>query len=63
MADPAPVGSDVSAGRYRCINCGYDLTVESISSLPPCPKCDGPYGWETVTGGDSRDDPYPEEGR
>ena len=61
MADPAPVGSDVSAGRYRCINCGYDLTVESVISLPPCPKCDGPYGWETVTGGDSAEDPYPEE--
>jgi transposase-like protein len=31
MADSAPVGSDVSAGRYRCTNCGYDLTIESVS--------------------------------
>jgi hypothetical protein len=33
--------------------------VQSTQSLPPCPKCDGPYGWEALTGGDSADDPYP----
>jgi hypothetical protein len=41
MADPAPVGSDVSAGTYRRTNCGYELGVRSMQSLPPCPKCDG----------------------
>jgi hypothetical protein len=59
VANPAPVGSDVSAGTYRCVNCGYELQVQSVSSLPPCPKCDGPYGWEAMSGGDSADDPYP----
>ena len=60
MADPAPVGSDVSAGTYRCTNCGYELSVQSVQSLPPCPKCDGPQEWEAQTGGDSERDPYPE---
>jgi hypothetical protein len=36
MANPAPIGSDVSAGTGA------------------------PSEWETVTGADSRDDPYPE---
>ena len=57
MADPAPVGSDVSAGTYRCTNCGYELAVQSVQSLPPCPECEGPYSWEALTGGDSSKDP------
>jgi predicted nucleic acid-binding Zn-ribbon protein len=60
MADPAPVGSDVSAGRYRCTNCGYVLDTRSVTSLPPCPNCNGPYAWEELSGGDSVEDPYPE---
>ena len=61
MANPAPVGSDVSAGTYRCTNCGYNLHVPSVGSLPPCPNCDGPYSWEAVSGGDAREDPYPDK--
>jgi len=60
MADPAPVGSDVSAGTYRCTNCGYELDTSSVKSLPPCPNCDGPYGWQAQSGADSEQDPYPE---
>src|SRR4029453_6144967 len=48
MANPAPVGSDVSAGTYQCTNCGHELKVQSVESLPPCPKCDGPNEWEAV---------------
>jgi hypothetical protein len=59
MPDPAPVGSDVSAGTYRCTNCRYDLS-RSIDHLAPCPKCNDPYGWDAVTGGDSVNNPYPE---
>ena len=44
MASPAPVGSDVSAGTYRCTNCGYELSVQSVQSLPPCPECSVPTG-------------------
>jgi hypothetical protein len=60
MADPAPVGSDVSAGTYRCTNCGYELDTSSVKSLPPCPNCEGPYGWKALTGADSSADPYPD---
>jgi hypothetical protein len=59
MADPVPAGGDVSAGTYRCTNCGYELQVGSTDNLPPCPSChNGQY--ETLSGGDSADDPYPD---
>ena len=61
MATPIPVGSDVSAGSYRCENCGYELDVQSVRSMPPCPNCDGPYSWTAKSGGDSKDDPYPDQ--
>jgi predicted nucleic acid-binding Zn-ribbon protein len=59
MANTAPIGSDVSAGTYRCTNCGNQLTVASTESLPPCSSCGGPNEWEVVSGSDSREDPYP----
>jgi Zn finger protein HypA/HybF involved in hydrogenase expression len=60
MAERIPVGSDVSAGTYRCTNCGDEMSVQSVTSMPPCPNCQGPYGWQTISGGDAREDPYPE---
>jgi hypothetical protein len=39
MAEPVPAGSDVSAGTYKCTNCGYELQVGSTDNLPPCPSC------------------------
>jgi hypothetical protein len=59
MADPVPAGSDVSAGTYRCTNCGYELQVQSTGNLPPCASC-GNGEYRTVTGGDSVQDPYPD---
>jgi predicted nucleic acid-binding Zn-ribbon protein len=56
MADPVQAGSDVSAGTYRCTNCGNQLEVGSVESLPPCAKC-GNGEWNTVSGGDSAEDP------
>jgi predicted nucleic acid-binding Zn-ribbon protein len=59
MAEPVPAGSDGSAGTYQCTNCGYALPVGSMDTLPPCPSChNGRY--RTMSGGDSRDDPYPD---
>lgn len=58
MAEPVPAGSDVSAGTYKCTNCGYRLQTGSTKHLPPCPSCHNGF-WETITGGDSIDDPYP----
>jgi len=60
MASTIPVGSDVSAGTYRCTNCGNEVGVQSVQSLPPCPKCDGPYAWQALSGGDATEDPYPD---
>ena len=61
MAEPVPTGSDVSAGTYRCTNCGQTIDAGSIDSLPPCPSCNNTQ-WETVRGGDSVNDPYPDRG-
>ena len=58
MADPVPAGSDVSAGTYTCTNCGNDLSVQSTKHLPPCPSC-GNGSYNTKSGGDAADDPYP----
>jgi hypothetical protein len=59
MANPVPAGSDVSAGTYKCTNCGYELEVGSTKNLPPCPSChNGQY--QTLSGGDSAQDPYPD---
>ena len=60
MAEPVPTGSDVSAGTYKCTNCDQELTIQSKESLPPCPNCSG-TSFETVRGGDSARDPYPED--
>jgi len=59
MANPVPAGSDVSAGTYRCTRCSSEIQVESEKHLPPCPKC-GNGEYDTVSGGDSKDDPYPD---
>ena len=59
MSDPVPAGSDVSSGTYRCTSCGHELAISSTKSLPPCPNC-GNGEWQTVTGGDSAEDPYPD---
>ncbi|MDA3811375.1 MAG: hypothetical protein PF518_13715 [Spirochaetaceae bacterium] len=54
-----PSGSDISAGSFKCTKCGYTLSIQSSTSLPPCPKCKN-GDWKTLTGaGDAVDDPYP----
>ena len=59
MAEPVPSGSDVSAGTYLCTECGYELSVQSTTHLPPCPRCSN-NEYRTETGGDSVHDPYPD---
>lgn len=58
MAEPVPSGSDVSSRTYRCTECGNRIDVSSTKHLPPCPDC-GNGQWNTVSGGDSAQDPYP----
>lgn len=62
MAQTIPAGSDVSAGTYRCGNCGYELSVRSTQSLPPCPSCSASE-WRALSGGDAAEDPYPGQQR
>jgi predicted nucleic acid-binding Zn-ribbon protein len=59
MAEPVPAGSDVSAGTYKCTSCGNTVAISSTQSLPPCPSC-GNGSWDTLSGGDSSQDPYPD---
>jgi hypothetical protein len=59
MANPVPAGSAVWAGTYRCTDCGNQIDLGSTKYLPPCPSC-GKGQWETVTGGDSVNDPSPD---
>jgi len=55
--------SDVSAGTFKCADCGHTEGFQSATSLPPCPnfnevehvkRC-----WYALTGkGDAPEDPY-----
>ncbi|EHB5529372.1 TPA: hypothetical protein RQL08_004385 [Vibrio vulnificus] len=59
-----PYGSDVSAGTYKCSDCGKIYSNQSKTSLPPCPnfsKTPHPLrAWDILTGqGDATKDPYP----
>lgn len=63
--DFAPYGSDVSAGTYKCVDCGYRYSNQSKKSLPPCPYLEKlphtRHGWAILSGqGDAKSDPYPE---
>jgi hypothetical protein len=42
MANPITAGSDVSAGTYRCTNCGNTIDMSSQTHIPPCrPAAEG----------------------
>lgn len=60
-----PYGSDASGGKFKCLDCGYILTISSTKSMPPCPNSKKyPHtkkGWTNLSGqGDAPDDPYPD---
>ena len=46
------------SGTYRCTSCGETIDVGSTTHLPPCPNC-GNGEWQSQSGGDSVNDPYP----
>jgi len=59
-----PCGSDVSGGKFKCMNCGKIITMPSADSLPPCQcykKSPLPLKyWENISGqGDAPEDRYP----
>jgi hypothetical protein len=51
MAEPVPSASDLSAGTYKCINCGPTIHVGPVYSLPPWPSCNHTH-WQALSGGD-----------
>lgn len=65
--DCVPYGSDVSAGQFKCADCGKVISMASKTSLPPCPNSNAILGgvhskkcWIVIKGrGDSILDPYP----
>lgn len=61
LKDRAPYGSDVAAGTYECVDCGHEITVQSVTSLPPCPKFNDSHTkkeWKCLSGrGDAKNDP------
>ncbi|MHC8336541.1 MULTISPECIES: hypothetical protein [unclassified Pseudomonas] len=64
--DNVPYGSDISAGRYACADCGHEYSGSSKKSMPPCPYFEEDThtrkGWKVLTGqGDAVIDPYPEK--
>ena len=61
-----PYGSDVSAGKFKCQDCGKVISMGSRSSLPPCPNSKIiPHSkrcWKNLSGqGDDPKDPYPDK--
>lgn len=66
LKDSIPYGSDVSAGTFECVDCGYRLDMSSEDSLPPCPQHEqqphSQQAWRAVSGqGDAPQDPYPND--
>ena len=59
MANPIPARRDASTW-YECVNCSYQIDVESVQAMPTCPNCNGPCAWEFRSDGHSQDD-FPED--
>lgn len=60
----APYGSDVSAGTYQCVDCGYVLKLPTRKSLPVCPKLEQTthykHAWTVCSDqADAKGDQYP----
>ena len=58
MAEPAPTGSDVSAGTYRC-NYQEEITAQSVKSLP-LPEMQRHHIGRPYQAATGKEDPYPD---
>lgn len=58
MTESVRSADDVSAGTYRCTNCGYRSHIESATKMPPCPECMNGR-WKVERGGDSAENLRP----
>jgi DNA-directed RNA polymerase subunit RPC12/RpoP len=41
---------------YECVNCGHQIDVEAIETVPTCPSCNGPRMWQFRSDGQSNDE-------
>ena len=57
-AEPVRSRSDLSAGTYRCTNCGQKLTLQSAKSLRPCSVCNGTLARVASPDGSETDDHF-----
>lgn len=58
MAEFVQSATEVSAGVYRCGNCGHRIHVESETKMPPCPECMNGK-WKVERSGDIAEDLHP----
>jgi DNA-directed RNA polymerase subunit RPC12/RpoP len=55
VANPISARRDASSW-YECVNCSYQIEVESVQAMPNCPSCNSPRVWEFHSGGHSKDE-------
>ena len=44
----SPNQINLRAGMYRCVDCGYEITVNKGSKFPRCPVHPYPASWQLV---------------
>ena len=61
-ASPVETGEAVAQNSGAELSGAYELQVDSTQHLPPYGECSN-GSWNTVSGGDAADDPYPQAER
>ena len=41
QTDTVPAGTLAGAGCFRCDSCGYQVALQELDEVPPCPHCGG----------------------
>lgn len=52
MASPNQINS--RSGKYRCADCGYEVTVDKGVKFPRCPVHPYPAAWHIVRRGEPK---------
>ncbi|SBW08933.1 hypothetical protein KL86DPRO_50025 [uncultured delta proteobacterium] len=48
-----PYGRMIHSGRFKCTDCGYEITLHAARPLPPCPRHDDAHtkkSWQMLAG-------------
>ena len=56
VASPIPARSDASSWLYECVNCSFQIDVQSVQTIPTCPNCNESGVWEFRSRDRSKDD-------